>query len=352
MTQPKVSIIIPVYNVENYLERCIDSLRNQTLKDIEIILVDDASPDSSGTLCDRFANEDQRIRVIHKQNEGAGMARNSALSVATGKYIGFVDSDDFVDTKMFETLYGKAEKYNSDLILSGFTFIDGNIFSRKGENISKIYFEDDTVFETEEQLKELRMGIVGSLPDNPDDSKYGMSIWKNLFRHEIIKENHLLFHSEREIFSEDAMFMMDFIAHISKAVGIPEAFYNYCRNGDSVSKSYKSDRFEKGLAFIAEVEKNFKNGIKPQEYQAYTDRFWQAFCRVLCSQEIMHANDNKTKYKELTARLKMFCTHPITKAALSRYPIAKLPLMQFVFAWAMKHRLYFLLKILVDLRNR
>ena len=352
MSQPKVSIIIPVYNVEKYLERCINSLRNQSLEDIEIILVDDSSTDSSLQLCKTFAGEDSRIKVIHKENEGAGKARNVALSVATGKYIGFVDSDDYVEPDMFKTLYEKAEKYNSDLVMSGVMFVDGNMFSEAGECIRKAYFEKDTHFETEEDLKKLRMGIVGALPEDTDDSKYGMSIWKNLFRHDIIKQNNLEFQSEREMLSEDALFMIDFISCIKKATGINEAFYNYCRNGNSISKSYKKDRFEKSLVFVKEVEKRFEKDIKSEEYGIYIYRFWQAMCRVLCSQEIMYAVDNNVKYTDLKKRLKVVCTNGLTVKALKFYPICKLPLKQRVFAYGIKYRLYFLLKLLVKLRSR
>ena len=234
MSQPKVSIIVPVYNAEKYLERCIKSLKIQSLDNIEIILVDDSSTDSSHKICNKAAEEDSRIKVIHKENEGAGMARNAALNIATGEYIGFVDSDDYVERDMFKTLCEKAEKYGSDLVMSGVMFVDGNMFSEDGECIQKRYFEDDTHFETEEELKKLRMGIVGALPEDADDSKYGMSIWKNLFRTDVIKQNNIIFQSEREILSEDALFMIDYISCIKKATGIFEAFYNYCRNENSI----------------------------------------------------------------------------------------------------------------------
>ena len=349
MSQPKVSIIIPVYNVEKYLERCINSLRNQTLEEIEIILVDDSSTDSSLEICRNAEKDDSRIKVIHKVNEGAGKARNAALDVVEGEYIGFVDSDDFIEKDMFKTLYEKAEKYGSDLVMSGVLFVDGNMFSEKGGCVRKTYFDKDTHFETEDELKKLRMGIVGSLPEDADDSKYGMSIWKNLFKTEIIKENNITFMSEREIYSEDALFMVDYISCIKKATGINEAFYNYCRNGESISKSYKKDRFEKSLAFVGEVEKRFKKDIS--EYQIYIYRFWQAMCRVLCSQEIMNAKDNNIKYTDLKKRLKDICTHSLTVSTLRLYPIGKLPVKQRIFAYGMKYRLYFMLKILVGLRR-
>ena len=351
MLNPKVSIIVPVYNAEKYLERCVNSLKNQTLKEIEIILVDDSSTDTSLKICNQMAEEDARIKVIHKANEGAGLARNAALAVARGEYIGFVDSDDFVELDMFETLYNKAVCHSSDLVLSGVLFVDGNMFSQKGDKEIKSYFESDTHFDTEEAIKKLRMGIVGSLPEDADDSKYGMSIWKNLFKLEIIRKNNLTFQSEREIYSEDALFMIDYIFCISKATGISDAFYNYCRNEASISKSYKKDRFEKSLAFVNEVEKRFKKDIKAEEYKIYTDRFWQAMCRVLCSQEIMYAQDNNIKYSALKERLKMICTHSLTVNALKKYPIWKLPLRQGVFAFGVKHKLYFLLKLLVGLRR-
>lgn len=352
MAQPLISVIVPVYNTEKYLERCIASLRNQTLEDIEIILVDDSSTDSSLEICYKLANEDDRIKVLSKVNEGAGMARNAALAIASGAYIGFVDSDDFIEPEMFETLYSRARKYDSDLVLSGVVFVDGSMFSEVGECIRKSYFDVDTQFDNTETLQELRMGIVGAAPEDADDSKYGMSIWKCLFRHEIIKQNGIVFKSEREMLSEDALFMIDYISCIQKATGIPEAFYNYCRNGDSISKSYNKDRFEKCLVFVNEVEKRFRKDIDESEYRIYIHRFWQAMCRVICSQEIMHVSEHKIAYAELKNRLQKICTHPLTVQALREYPIGTLPINQRIFAYAMKYRLYYMLKVMVILRSK
>ena len=106
---PKVSVIVPIYNVEHYFMRCIESLIHQSLKDIEIIFVDDESPDNCPKICDEYAKEYANIKVIHKKNQGLGMARNSGLEIATGEYVAFLDSDDFVDTAMYEALYRKAK---------------------------------------------------------------------------------------------------------------------------------------------------------------------------------------------------------------------------------------------------
>lgn len=352
MTEPKVSIIVPVYNVERYLERCIDSLRNQTLTDLEIILVDDASADGSPALCDKAAAEDSRIKVIHKENQGAGMARNAALSLATGEYIGFVDSDDYVAPEMYETLYRIAKKYESDLVMSGVLYVDGTMFGKEGTCDRKTYFERDTQFVTKEDIRKIKLGIVGAKPEVEDDSQYGMSIWKNLFRHKVIQENNLVFQSEREMLSEDALFMIDFLSCCNKVTGINQAFYHYCRNEESISKSYKKDRFEKSLVFVHEVEKRFQDDCSLEEYQVYIDRFWQAMCRVVSSQEILYGKDHNISYPVVKRKLKAVCTHPLTVRALRSYPIGKLPMKQRIFAYGMKYRMYFLLKILVGLRSK
>jgi glycosyltransferase involved in cell wall biosynthesis len=126
MNQTKVSIIVPVYNVEKYLDRCLTSLINQTLKDIEIILVDDESPDNCPAICDNYAQKDPRIKVIHKKNQGLGMACNSGMENATGEYIAFCDSDDYVDNCMYENMYYIAVKHEADAVYSGIKTVNQN----------------------------------------------------------------------------------------------------------------------------------------------------------------------------------------------------------------------------------
>lgn len=352
MSEPNVSVVVPVYKAEKYLSRCLDSLQNQTLEDIEIILVDDESPDDSPRLCDEASSQDSRIKVVHKQNEGAGKARNSGLAYATGKYVAFADADDYVSYDMYETLYNVAEKYSSDLVMSGTVFVGGNMFSQVGDKEVKSDFPCDTHFETVQQLQELKLGIIGALPDADYDSKYGMSVWKNLFRRDIIADNNLTFESEREMLSEDALFMVDYISCITKATGISGAYYNYCRNEDSVSKSYKADRIDKALEFMKQAERRYATDIAPEVYNLYLGRFWQAFCRVLCTQEIMYAEENGVGHKELRSRLKAICTNPVTERVLRTYPFFKLPVKQALFAFTVKYKLYYLQIKLVNLRSR
>ena len=351
MPNPDLSIVVPVYNTEKYLRRCIDSITNQTLKNIEIIIVDDGSKEECAALCDEISKTDSRIKVVHKKNGGLGFARNTGFEAATGEYIGFVDSDDYIEPMMCETLYNAAKKSNADLCLSGISFVGGNMFSESGGDIKKSYFDEETVFKKED-MKKLLLGVVGALPNEPDDSRYGVSVCKNIFKASVIREKGLSFLSEREILSEDTLFMVDYIKLAESAVGVPGAYYCYCRNEDSLSKAYKKDRFEKSIVFLDELEKRIADTVKKDEYKIYLDRLTQGFGRILCSQEIMHARDKKIKFSYLKKRLKEICTEDKIKNVLKTYPWYMLPVKQAAFAFTMKYKLFLLQKLMVILRDR
>lgn len=124
----KISVIVPVYKVEPYLSRCLDSIINQTYRNLEIILVDDGSPDRCGEICDEYARQDSRIRVIHKSNGGLSDARNHGIDVATGDYIAFVDSDDYIATDMYEKMLARLEFDNSDMVVCNYyRFDEGSV---------------------------------------------------------------------------------------------------------------------------------------------------------------------------------------------------------------------------------
>ena len=112
-----ISVIVPVYKTEEYLERCVNSILNQTYKDIELIIVDDGSPDKCPAICDTFAQMDERVKVIHKVNGGVSTARNAGLEIATGDYIAFVDSDDYIELDMYEKMISKAVEYDCDVVM-------------------------------------------------------------------------------------------------------------------------------------------------------------------------------------------------------------------------------------------
>ena len=253
----KVSIIVPVYKVENVLERCIKSLINQTLKEIEIILVDDKAPDKSPKICDEYAKKDSRIKVIHKEhNEGAGYARNSGLRIATGEYIGFVDSDDYISKDYYEKLYNRAKKYSAEI-----SYANVKVIYKKGKMSdtanNNIPFKEDYVNTDKVLLVILNPNIRERLSP---------SVWRAIYKSEIIKENSILFASERECFSEDTIFNVYFLNISKKATFVKDTYYYYCINENSLTKTreYKENGFEKCKKLLNEL-KNCKFKINDKE---------------------------------------------------------------------------------------
>ena len=238
MSQPKVSIIVPCYKVELYLDRCVESLVNQTLREIEIILVDDGSPDRVPQMCETWKAKDHRIRVVHKQNAGLGMACNSGIEVATGEYIAFCDSDDWVELDCYEKLYAAAQKHIADAVFSGIQTVN-----EKGEKHLMNQPDKLEVLTTRERIHAYAMDMIASDPSEPQERKIAMSAKIVLYRKALIDCYQLRFVSERELISEDLVWNIDVLAHANCVVALPETFYNYFNNGASLTHAVRIDRF-------------------------------------------------------------------------------------------------------------
>lgn len=238
MEHPKVSIIVPIYNVEKYLDRCMDTLLNQTLKDIEIIMVDDGSPDRCPQMCDEYAAQDSRIKVIHKENAGLGYARNSGLIVATGEYVAFVDSDDYVDISMYEKLYNQSRSSKSDAVFCG--------MRREYEDLKYVDRQEvaDVTYFEGEALKNLCLDFIASAPYVKQERKYEMSVWHSIYSLNVINQNDIRFLSERDVVSEDLPFQVDFFKVAKKVCFIPDMLYIYCmNNSNSLTATFKFEKF-------------------------------------------------------------------------------------------------------------
>ena len=232
----KVSIIVPVYKVEPYLERCMESLRNQTLSDLEIILVDDGSPDRCGEMCDAFAELDPRVRVVHKQNGGLSSARNAGLFIAQGQYIGFVDSDDTVDPDMYRSMLEVAQREKVDFVMSDYLRIpqSGKPFLKTLEIPMGRY---DKAAIRSKIFPKLIMG------ENVD---YGplLSVCHCLYSAEFLRKNNLFFDeavrwSEDNIFSAFVGYHADSFYYM-KGMGL----YHYHQNTGTITTSYRPNAWE------------------------------------------------------------------------------------------------------------
>lgn len=211
----KISVIIPIYNVENYLKRCIDSVINQTYKNLEIILVDDGSKDNCGKICDEYAKVDSRIQVIHKINGGLSDARNAGLKVATGDYIYYIDSDDYIDNDMLEIMKKNLEKYNADISICGiYKECENGNYTLKRNNVIEI-------MNSKEALIKLN-----------SFSSFDMAVWNKLYKKYIVDGIEFPFGKK----SEDYFVMYQYFDRASNIVVIPESKYHYIQRENSISR--------------------------------------------------------------------------------------------------------------------
>ncbi|MCR4754364.1 MAG: glycosyltransferase [Lachnospiraceae bacterium] len=201
---PLISVIIPVYNAEKYLDRCVNSIRNQTYENLEIILVDDGSTDISGTLCDRFAAEDSRIKTIHKENGGNLDPRNAGILLADGEYIGFVDDDDYFAPDMYAEMYRAIIETDTDMVVCDYTYVDEDGNDLNHDSPIKI----SEIVTYNEYFKRL------SEPNNG----YYVTVWNRLYKSEIIK---------RIVFPVDRIYRDSYAAH--RIVGECDNIYIYAK---------------------------------------------------------------------------------------------------------------------------
>ncbi len=237
----KVSIIVPVYNVEKYLKRCVDSLIRQSLAEIEILLIDDGSTDRSGELCDELAGADLRISVYHKENEGQGIARNLGLQKATGTYVVFLDSDDYYDPDTCRALFELMEHTQADLCCYGYQIETQDCQVMRIPNIT------DREYEGEAFQKEFVPHYFGDQPEK--DELRGFSSCMTIFRRSIVEEHNICFPSEREYLSEDTIFSLRFCEHARKAVTTSKIYYHYCQNPNSFSQTFHEERLKQTISF-------------------------------------------------------------------------------------------------------
>ena len=226
---PEISIIVPVYNVEKYLTRCIDSILNQTFTDFELILVDDGSTDKSGVICDKYSKIDSRIKVIHSKNEGAAQARNYGLDKANGQYVIFVDSDDFwTDNSSLDKLLVVAKQTGADVIRGDFD-----------------EFDDSGRMTTQRRILDCRRKIANRIVSNDvfiRDGIHGENfVWLCLYKRDAISE---LRFNEKQRSQEDIDFNIRLFIKPLKSVYVPLKFYAYRKRGNSLTSSVNTDNIK------------------------------------------------------------------------------------------------------------
>lgn len=338
MSVTKVSVILPCWGVEKYLDRCMDSLLNQSLKEIEIILVDDVSPDSVPEMCDeyerKFGKEWPKVKVIHKQkNEGLGFARNTGLNVAVGEYVAFFDSDDFVDVHMLENLYIYAKEHMLDSCYCGYN----NYKDEKSIRVRQEKMEYE-VHEGREAVDAVLMDLVGAEPSCHSDVKILSCMWKGIYSMELIRKHKLQFVSERVYIAEDIMFHIDFLPHASRVGFVPACYYYYCDNGSSLTRTYRTDRFEKELYQVEGMRnKLIEYGYNESQFQIRLDRYLLLKIRACISQQYHYIYLNG--YCMMRREAMKIVSSEIVRDFCVRYPYSQLKLKHLSFFILVKLKL-------------
>lgn len=286
-----ISVVIPVYKVETFLHRCVDSVLNQTYSNLDIILVDDGSPDNSPQICDEYANIEKRVRVIHKRNGGLASARNVGMDLARGEYLFFLDSDDWLEEDGLQSLYNVACEYDVDFvryraIKTGWPGMETDV-PCKVEQIREL---TEGFYDRERILNEIYPRLLAT-------SQLSMGAivgaWGSLYRTSFLNNNNLRFYEEVK-FSEDLIFSANVVRQ-AKAFYFVDTpgVYHYFYNPNSISKSFRAERWESCKGLIRFCRTDFS---KIQEYNFDIQlQYLEWFCILMALNERRHLHTWKEK---------------------------------------------------------
>lgn len=337
---PLLSVVIPAFRAERYLPATMQSLFAQKLTDMEIILVDDCSPDETPAMCDKYAAENPNIRVIHKAaNEGLGYARNTGLESARGKYITFLDSDDTIHPDTYSAAVECMEKTGADTVR--FTF---NRFTDDGDSSPERYPDIQQIFDTPEDIRRLSLGIFDTPDAEMAQYALGGSSCMAVYRLDLIREHALRFESEREYISEDYLFNFDYYALCQKVVWFPRTYYHYRINPASVSRNPKLDVMDRVASYCSHIAKRLREKGYSTDDELYATGYYintlRAYIRFVFMSPNLTKSEKKQWFMERTS-------DPIFRQECAIYPWRKLPPKQKLFFWAIWHKKFHMTWLLI-----
>lgn len=326
--EPKVSIVVPVYNVEQFLPQCIDSLLEQTLKDIEIILVDDGSPDNCGEIAEQYAQTDSRIKVIHQNNAGLGPARNSGIQAASGEYIGFVDSDDWARPEMFQRLYQAAIRNHADIVVGGYRELSGEKILALMPNPLA-----GNTLDAAAAIQQVRKRLYGCSMYDARTNIFPVAVWTSLYRRTLIHSNEVCFFN---VFSEDTFFNLEAYRYAKVITFTDDTDYCYRKEGQcSITQTFSDTKLEKYKEYIMLLEENAAKENDPECLMRIKRKAID--CHRSYIEMIVKSSEPLQKKIGFT---RSFSEDPYILQAWKGYPIATLPLIQRLFHKAIINRFY------------
>lgn len=333
MLKPLVSIIVPVYNVEDYLDQCVKSILNQEYEELEIILVDDMSKDLSGEKCDGWLSKDKRISVIHKKtNEGLGHARNTGLDFASGKFVMFIDSDDFIDDTTVLKAVQAMQTEETEIVFYGMQkYIDGSVYQiGNSTSLKSVKLNKD------ELISLVILEMIGSEPQARSDNQFSMSVCHALYNNDIIKKNNIRFPSERIIICEDLFFNLDYLRNISSAYLLSDFLYYYrYREGSSLTTQYNAKRIEMSEFLFHELKKKI-NGDFAESISLFENRAERLFLGHMRLCSIIAIKSDKP-----LIGFRTICSNQTLNSVLEYYPYRRNPLKHRIFNLCLKYRMIY-----------
>ena len=342
MIKGLITVVLPVYNVEKYLNDCIKSVADQTYKDLEIVLVDDGSTDKSPLICDAWAEKDNRIRVIHKENQGLGMARNTGIENANGEFICFFDSDDFVAPETIEKSYRAAVDSKAEIVLFGIKFTDSS-GEVTGEFITPLGHQ---IYRGNEVRNFFLPELIAMNPKGDGIKNFYMSPCLMLYSLEIIKKSSWRFVSEREIISEDVYSLIDLFKNVQSVAVLPESFYYYRKNDYSLSRIFREDRFDKLNEFYIRTKDLCEKLGYENEIIHRVSKPYLSFVVSAMEQESVanrHSKVNKNRIKEIV-------NNEVLQSVLKINRNDNMTLLRKVLFFAIRNRMSCLCYILLRLK--
>jgi len=300
----KISVIIPVYEVEPYLERCLDSVVNQTYTNLEIILVDDGSPDRCGEICDSYARSDSRIKVIHKNNEGLSEARNTGLEIINGDFVFFLDSDDYIEHKAIEFLARRAKETDADLVIGNFIIID-----ETGKMIYRDPFENEkldvhSLRKSSEKFKYFFGRKYGA---------YGASVCNRLYNIKFLRSVNIKFEKNEVVYPEDMLFNMKMYINDPKIELVNEHIYYYVMRPCSIVNSYRTNLAERFINLLdsfcryADEKDKLRDNLDLIAYRAFSS---------IDGSGLNIYRHSRRKYKDMKEEIIKYKICDVTNAAI------------------------------------
>lgn len=339
---PSLSVVIPTFNVEKYLAKCVESVCRQTLEDMEIIIVDDGSTDSSGRIADELARSDSRIKVIHQDNGGLGPARNAGIDAAAGDYVGFVDSDDWLEPNMFKDLLIEAKKHDADVCAGGFkTITDGHVKDIHKQSLAGLTLKDS------EKIDNYRLDFYGPRDDSNEEQPL-VSACIRIYKRSFLNNGQLRFKNVR---SEDIDFNIRVLRDAQVISFTESASYCYRKDGQpSITNGMNPKMIKQYEVLVCALRECLKEerGYICSECYRRLQRGVFGYMRTLVNVCALSG----TSFDKLASFTQIVLGSPILSNYLDDYPVLRMSFAQRLLLYCMAHRYAIATAVLFRLRNR